>query len=59
MIIKLRIIVGKLIGPMNLFQTKTFCIHKTIKVVVVGEHKKFILAALKVVLSCFESFDNG
>lgn len=44
---------------MNLFQTKTFCIHKTIKVVVVDEYKKFILAALKVVLSCFESFDNG
>ncbi len=42
-----------------MLRAQAFRVHKVLEVVVVCEHKNFILAAFKVVLPCFKCFNNG
>ena len=36
----------KLLGPPNLTKTQIFCIHKAVKVFVIGKNKNFVLATV-------------
>ena len=45
MIINPKMIPEKLLGPMDLAGAQVLCIHETTKVVVIGKHKDFVLAA--------------
>lgn len=46
-------------SPTDLSLAQVFFIHKVLEVVVVCEHKYFMLPSFLVVLPSFESFNNG
>ena len=58
-VVKSKMIMGELLGPVDLFGAQTFCIHKATKIVVVCEDKYLVLATFQIVTPCFEGFDNS
>lgn len=59
MIINSKIVVRQHLYPLILTRTKTLCIYKTIKVVIVDEDKDLVFTTFLVVPSSFESFNNS
>ena len=55
-IIDWKIVTRKFLGPADLIEAQTLCIHELEEVVIVGKHKNFIL---KIVSLGFESFNDG
>ena len=52
-------ILRELLGPMELAETQTLCIHELTKIVMIGKHKNFMLAFFKIVSPDLESLNNG
>lgn len=52
-------VVEQFLCPPNLTKTRTFYIHKPIKVIMIGENKDLVFIAFKVILSSLQSFNNG
>ena len=52
-------VLGELLGPTNLFEAQAFHIDKATKIVVIYENKQFVFVAFKIMMSCFEGFDNS
>ena len=58
-IVNLEVVIREFLGPADWFGIQTLCIHKPVKVVMVGKHKDSMLGALEIVPPGLESFNNG
>ena len=58
-IIDVKIVSRELLGLADLLRVQVFCIHETMKVIVVHKDEKLMLAALQVVAPNLKCFNNG
>lgn len=58
-VIDLKLVMTELLSPTDLLRAQTFCIHKLIKVIVVGEYKDLSTTTFQLILSSFEDFNNN
>ena len=58
-VVNLKMVSGKLLGPIDLSGAQAFCIHEATKVVLVYENKYFMLATFQIVTPCFKGFENS
>ena len=52
-------ILRELLGPTDLLEAQTLCIHEITEVIVVRKDKNLMLTAFQVVAPSFEYFNNG
>lgn len=54
-----KMVIIQLPGPENSLKTRAFCIPETMEVVVINEHKNFVLVTFLVMWPCFPGLNNS
>ena len=58
-VVDLKMVLGELLGPADLFGAQTLCIHEATKVVVVCEDEQLVLVTFQIVTPYLEGFDDS
>ena len=52
-------VLGKFLGPTDLFRAQALCIYEATKIVMVCKNEHFVLAAFQIVTLCLEGYNNS